>query len=92
MNVMNAKELPDLTHLKSRVKLYKQLPPQLSATDTSNWETRAFSAPSINIEREFLFKLDTLEEFIFDFPENPYLKQQRLRTKIISDEREKNKK
>lgn len=41
-------KLPDLNKLRSVSKRLKDLPEQKSATDTSNWENRADTAPFID--------------------------------------------
>lgn len=41
-------KLPDLDKLRSVKKRLKTLPPQKSATDTSNWESRTDTAPHID--------------------------------------------
>jgi len=46
-------KLPDLSKLKSVKKRLEKLPPQISAEDTSNWENRNISAPSIKAPRRF---------------------------------------
>jgi len=44
--------LPDLSRLKGVKKRLKALPPQESATDTSNWENRNVSAPVIDTKNK----------------------------------------
>lgn len=77
-------KLPDLSRIRGTKQDITKLPPQKSAVDTSNWENRNFSAPTLITEREF--------EFIVDEPEpilNPYLLQEARKekypTKIASD-------
>ncbi len=73
---MDDVKLPDLSRVRGNKQAPKQLPPQKSATDTSNWENRNFSAPTIAIDREF--------EFVADEPEpiaNPYLLQEARKRK-----------
>ena len=41
-------KLPDLSKLRSVKKRLKDLPKQKSATDTSNWENRADTAPYVD--------------------------------------------
>jgi len=46
-------KLPDLTKLKGVKKRLEKLPPQISAEDTSNWEGRNISAPTVETPRQF---------------------------------------
>jgi hypothetical protein len=64
-------KLPDLSRVRDAKQRSKVLPPQKSATDTSNWEDRHISAPSINTERDFHFIMPTEMP-----PLNPYLLQE----------------
>lgn len=73
--VMEDVKLPDLSELRDNKRRSKKLPPQKSAQDTSNWDDRAFSAPIIEIDREFLFS-HSPDDYI---PEDPYLEQERAK-------------
>jgi hypothetical protein len=64
-------KLPDLSRVRGAKQHSKVLPPQKSVTDTSNWEDRSISAPSIHIEREFHFVQENEIP-----PLNPYLLQE----------------
>jgi len=68
-------KLPDLSRVRDAKQRSKVLPPQKSATDTSNWDDRHISAPSIDIERDFHFIMP--EEMP---PINPYLLQEAVKT------------
>lgn len=69
-------KLPDLSRIRSTKQSSVKLPPQKSATDTSNWENRHFSAPTIDTEREFEFIMDEIEPIL-----NPYLLQEARKEK-----------
>ncbi|MEK7059691.1 MAG: hypothetical protein AAB971_02965 [Patescibacteria group bacterium] len=71
---MDDMKLPDLSELRSSRKRSKKLPPQTSAEDTSNWDDRAFSAPIIEVDREFLFKTVPIQ-----VPFDPYDEQEYVR-------------
>ena len=43
-------KLPDIEKLRAVKQRLKQLPPQKSATDTSNWENRSVSAVTFDYE------------------------------------------
>jgi hypothetical protein len=84
---MDDGKLPDLSRVrndlsKRRVRdnlpTLTQLPAQESAEDTSNWDDRTFSVPSIEVERELLFEIPPIEEA----PNNPYLEQERVKSAI----------
>lgn len=64
-------KLPDLSRIRGTKHHSNVLPPQKSATDTSNWEDGSISAPSIHIEREFHFIMENEMS-----PPNPYLLQE----------------
>jgi len=57
---MDSVKLPDLSKLKGVKQRLKKLPPQKSASDTSNWESRNISAPTLKITREF--ELDRVKD------------------------------
>lgn len=60
---MDNVKLPDLSRLKGVKKRLEALPPQESATDTSNWENRNVSAPVIDVEnkKRTVRKLDFIQ-------------------------------
>lgn len=74
IKTMDDIKLPDLSELRSGRKRSKKLPPQTSAEDTSNWDDRAFSAPIIDVDREFLFKVAPIQ-----VPFDPYDEQEYVR-------------
>ncbi len=74
IKAMDDIKLPDLSELRSGRKRSKKLPPQTSAEDTSNWDDRAFSAPIIEVDREFLFKVEPTQ-----VPFNPYEEQESVK-------------
>jgi hypothetical protein len=76
--VMEDVKLPDLSQIRSGGRRTKKLPPQVSAEDTSNWDDRAFSAPIIEIDREFLFSHDPSRYL----PNDPYLEQERVKSTV----------
>ena len=86
IKTMDDIKLPDLSELRRGRKRTKKLPPQTSAEDTSNWDDRAFSAPLIEVDREFLFQLAPIK----NFPVNPYDEQEDvkafLRDTIAADD------
>lgn len=78
--VMEDIKLPDLSKLRDGRKRSKKLPTQTSPQDTSNWDDRAFSAPSVSVDRELMFRLDNLEDVYI--AENPLLEQERAKSII----------
>lgn len=78
---MDDVKLPDLSRLRDPHDKPKELPPQESAEDTSNWDDRAFSTPAETIDRDLLFV--TPEDIDSDSVEqpmtNPYLEQERIK-------------
>lgn len=64
--------MPDLSRIRDAKQRSKPLPPQKSATDTSNWDSRQISAPTLVTGRSFSFILPKtpLQEI------NPYLLQE----------------
>ena len=65
-------KLPDLSRVRDVKQRSKPLPPQKSSTDTSNWDNRNISAPTLNTGRNFAFILPkTLFQEL-----NPYLLQE----------------
>lgn len=58
---MDDVKLPDLNRIDDVKKRLKKLPPQESATDTSNWEERGISIPVIDVKT----KKTTVREFEF---------------------------
>jgi len=73
--------LPDLSRVRGAKGDPIKLPPQESATDTSNWEDRHFSAPTINTDREFELITDEEEPIL-----NPYLLQEARKEKYPAKE------
>lgn len=77
---MDAIELPDLSDVRGSYS-DKELPPQASAEDTSNWDNRTIALP--NPKRPLASFARPLppnyEDIIFDIP-NPYLEQERLKS------------
>lgn len=74
---MDDTKLPDLTEIRSGNLRDKELPLQKSPKDTSNWDERAFMAPTTDATREMVFRgpaTDGIEP-------NPYLEQERLKAK-----------
>ena len=84
--VMEDTKLPDLSKLRSGRRSAKQLPPQTSAQDTSNWDDRAFSAPIIEVDREFLFS-HRPDQY---FPDDPYLEQERAKATRSAKKKQNN--
>lgn len=82
---MDNTKLPDLDRLRNVKKNLAQLPPQESARDTSNWEDRNFSAPTLDTERRFEFYRDDESDIVLD-PSivNPYLLQEARKEKNSS--------
>ncbi|MDQ3065061.1 MAG: hypothetical protein M3Q36_02210 [bacterium] len=71
-------KLPDLSKVRGSDSK-RELPPQTSAEDTSNWENRAIALP--NPKRpyaEFIFGGNDLD--FIDRTVNPYLEQERLKS------------
>jgi hypothetical protein len=83
--VMEDVKLPDLSQIRSGERRSKKLPPQSSAEDTSNWDDRAFSAPVIEIDREFLFSHRPDEYIAID----PYMEQERVKSTITTEKKAK---
>lgn len=71
---MEEVKLPDLSRVRDTRRRSKKLPPQESATDTSNWEDRAFSAPET--DRQFEMSNPYTDEWI----PNPLLEQERVKS------------
>jgi hypothetical protein len=49
---MEEVKLPKTAALRAAKKRKKHLPPQMSATDTSNWDNRIVSAPIIDFDKK----------------------------------------
>lgn len=49
---MDSTKLPDLNRLNRMKKRIASLPPQSSASDTTNWEGRNVSAPIIDLDKK----------------------------------------
>jgi len=80
---MEEVKLPDLSRVRDARRRSKKLPPQESATDTSNWEDRAFSAP--NTERQF----EMIPPLAEDVVVNPLLEQERIKAEARSKKTKK---
>ena len=78
-------KLPDLSRLKGVKKRLKTLPPQESATDTSNWENRNVSAPVIDTEN----KKRTIRQMDFILSEEIELLSLKQLQKIEKDRKQK---
>lgn len=77
---MDDVKLPDLSRLRDVHDEPKELPPQTSAEDTSNWDDRAFSAPNIEVARDIIFDIPTVETD--EVVANPLLEQERVKSVI----------
>lgn len=65
---MDSTKLPDLNRLNRMKKRVASLPPQSSALDTSNWESRNVSAPIIDLDKKIRSRryLDFMKETAMD--------------------------
>jgi hypothetical protein len=80
-------KLPDLSEIREGRKRNKELPPQTSAQDTSNWEGRTFSAPNLDTERRFDFSLPAVDPL--DVIANPLLEQEKIKSEIRNKKKAK---
>lgn len=69
MRVMDRVKLPDLDRLRGVKDRMKELPPQESATDTSNWENRNISGSVMDTDSgEYAVRnLDFMKDKELDF-------------------------
>lgn len=74
---MDDVNLPDVNKVRGSSD-ERELPPQKSAEDTSNWDNRAIALPDPNrSEAQFILADDSGVGYILNI-ENPYLEQERL--------------
>ncbi len=70
-------KLPDLSKVRGSDS-ERELPPQASAEDTSNWDNRAIALPDPKrSSAQFIMSDDSSTDIVLAI-ENPYLEQQRL--------------
>lgn len=69
--------LPDVNKVRGSSD-DRELPPQTSAEDTSNWDTRAIALPDPKRSAAQFITTDDLDEGIVLEIENPYLAQERV--------------
>lgn len=77
---MDDVKLPDLSKVRGP-NSKRELPPQTSAEDTSNWDNRATALP--NPKRpyaEFIFGDTDNDMDIVDMATNPYVEQERFKS------------
>lgn len=73
-------KLPDLSTVRGS-NSKRELPPQASAEDTSNWDNRAIALPNPNRPyAEFIFGGTDNDLDIVDSVTNPYVEQERLKS------------
>lgn len=72
-------KLPDLSKIRGSDDK-RELPPQASAEDTSNWDNRAIALPDPKRSSAQFIKSDDTDAGIILAIENPYLEQERLKS------------
>lgn len=73
-------KLPDLSNIRDSSDK-RELPPQASAEDTSNWDNRAIALPDPKrYAAQFILDGDDSDGVIALAIENPYLEQERLKS------------
>ena len=72
-------KLPDLSKVRSSDSK-KELPPQTSPEDTSNWDNRAIALPDPKRSSAQFIMSDYGPSGIIEAIENPYLEQERLKS------------
>jgi hypothetical protein len=77
---MDDVKLPDLSKVRGSDSK-KELPPQTSAEDTSNWDNRAIALPDPKrSSAQFIMNEDNSDLIAIDVIDNPYLEQERLKS------------
>jgi hypothetical protein len=72
-------QLPDLS--KTRESDKRELPPQTSAEDTSNWDNRAIALPDAHSRHAVFITNKTPDLAVdLDLTVNPYIEQERLKS------------
>lgn len=72
-------KLPDLSKVRSSDSK-RELPPQASAEDTSNWDNRAIALPDPKRSSAQFIMNDYGSSAVIEVIENPYLEQERLKS------------
>mgnify|MGYP001400322721 CR=1 FL=1 len=76
---MDDVKLPDLSNIRG-LGGKRELPPQASAEDTSNWDNRAIALPNPNRPyAEFIFGDNDNDLDFIDSATNPFIEQERLK-------------
>lgn len=73
---MDDMNLPDVNRVRNQSDK-RDLPPQASAEDTSNWDNRTIALPDPRRKQADFLKARLGEGMMID-PRNPYLEQERL--------------
>lgn len=77
---MEDDKLPDLSKVRGSSSK-RELPPQTSAEDTSNWDNRAIALPDPKRSTaQFILNDDDSDLIYTPAPTNPYLEQERLKS------------
>jgi hypothetical protein len=72
-------QLPDLSKIRGSDK--RELPPQTSAEDTSNWDNRAIALPDAHSRHAVFITNKTPDLYVDpDMAVNPYLEQERIKS------------
>jgi hypothetical protein len=72
-------KLPDLSKVRGSDSK-RELPPQASPEDTSNWDNRAIAQPDPKRSAAQFFRNDNPNTGLAMEIENPYLEQERLKS------------